>query len=130
MSSAPQSTTRQRDVDAMEIFVLFGIVFPIYQNMHPRSLDRNANPFHRFDLDADNGEYDEDTDDHERSKVQPEKKVGPKSSLTLLDLHPHVLLVFSLMKVRTDKISSAVALSESTVEFHYGSAVVKLKTLH
>ena len=131
MSSAHQSTTRQRDVDAMEIFALFGIIFPMYQKMHPHSLDPKADPFHRFELDADDGEYDSDDEDKdERPEVQPEKKVGPKSSLTLLDLHPHVLLVFSLMNVRTDKITSAVALSKSTVEFQFGSAVVKLKTMY
>ena len=130
MSSAPQSTTRQRDVDAMDIFVLFGIIFPLYQKMHPHSMNPKVEPFHRFELDADDGEYDEDSDNHERSKVQQVKKVEPESSLSLFDLDPHVLLVFSLMNARTDKISSVVALSKNTVKFHFGSAAVKLTTLH
>ena len=127
-----QIATHQTDV--MACFSLFGKVYFMYQKMHPHSLDPNANPFHRFELDADEDEdedydEDEDTDEAERPKVQPRKKVEPKS-LTLADLHPHVLLVFSLMNVHTDKISSAVALSESTVEFQFGSAVVRLRTLH
>jgi hypothetical protein len=117
-----QVATHQTDV--MGYFSLFGKVYDTYKQMHPHSLDPKANPFHRFQLDAD-----EDEDEDERPKVQPIKKVEPKS-LTLADLHPHVLLVFSLMNVRTDKISSAVALSESTVEFQFGSAVVRLRTLH
>ena len=98
MSSAPPSTTHQRDVDAKEIFGLFGIIFPFYQKMHPHSMNPKVGPFHNFELDADDGEYDEDTDNHERSKVQQGKKVEPESSLSLFDLDPHVLLVFSLMK--------------------------------
>lgn len=124
------SATRQRDVDAMEVFGLFGKAYPAYQEMHPHSLDQNADPYHRFELDAEDEEDEEDYDEDKLPKVQQVKKVGPKSSLTLVDLHPHVLFMFSLMRMRTEKISSAVVLSASTVEFQFGSAVVRLKTLH
>ena len=98
MSSAPPSTTHQRDVDAREIFGLFGIIFPFYQKMHPHSMNPKVGPFHNFELDADDGEYDEDTDEdsdnHERSKVQQGKKLNQNHLCRYLIWIPMFYLCF------------------------------------